>query len=177
MVNYDAQVGQMPTPYYTGSSSGSRKRKIGLTLAGGLIGMNAYYLPVQKDSFVNKAFSITKKEADEKISVLKNIAEEVAQDKVSTESKMILQDMGVAEDVVAITNKCSELDKSTSDPARVKALKEDFNRNFKTYKKDVASMDNVCAKAFKAVKQNKFKWGAGIGGAIGLALGLMTSRD
>jgi ElaB/YqjD/DUF883 family membrane-anchored ribosome-binding protein len=176
MVNYDAQVGQMPTPYYT-SSSGSRKRLMGLTLAGGLIGMNAYYLPVKKDTFVSRAFNITKKEADEKIAVLKSIAEEVAQNDISTESKMILQDMGVAEDVVAITNKCSALDKSVSEPARVKALKEGFSRNFNTYKRNVASMDNVCAKAFKAVKQNKFKWGVGIGSAIGLALGLIASRD
>lgn len=178
MVNYDAQVGQMPTPYYSGgSSSGSFKRKLGLALAGGMIGMNAYYLPVQKDSFVNRAFDITKKEADEQISTLKGIAEEVANNSVSTESKMILQDFGLAEDVVAITNKCTELDKRVSDPASVKALKEDFSRNFKRYKKNIALMDNNCAKAFKGVKQNKFKWGAGIGVGIGLALGLLTSRN
>ena len=38
--------------YYQPSPSASRKRKIGATIAGGLIGMNAYYLPVKKDSFV-----------------------------------------------------------------------------------------------------------------------------
>lgn len=177
MVNYDAQVGQIPTPYSTISPSGSNKRKIGLALAGGMIGMNAYYLPVQKDSFVNRAFDITKKEADEQISALKSIAEEVANNKVSTESKMILQDMGLAEDVAAITNKCTALDRRVSEPNSVKALKEDFSRNFKSYKKNAALMDNTCAKAFKGVKQNKFKWGAGIGAGIGLALGLLTSRD
>lgn len=175
MVNYDAQVGQMPTPYY--SQSGSRKRKIGATLAGAMIGMNAYYIPVTKDSFVNKAFDITKKEADEQIATLKSIAEEVAEGKVSTESKMILQDMGLSEDVVTITNKCSALDKNVSDPDTVKSLKKDFSRNFKKYKKDAATMDNTCAKAFKAVKWNKFKWGLGIGAGVGLALSLMTSRD
>lgn len=165
----------MPTPYY--SQSGSRKRKIGATLAGAMIGMNAYYIPVTKDSFVNKAFDITKKEADEQIATLKSIAEEVAEGKVSTESKMILQDMGLSEDVVTITNKCSALDKNVSDPDTVKSLKKDFSRNFKKYKKDAATMDNTCAKAFKAVKWNKFKWGLGIGAGVGLALSLMTSRD
>ncbi len=177
MVNYDAQVGQMPTPYYQVSPSGSRKRKIGTTLAGAMIGMNAYYLPVQKDSFVNRAFDLTKKEADEQIAVLKSIAEEVANGEVSTESKMILQNMGLTEDISAITNKCTALDKNVSDPASVKALKQNFSRNFSSYKKNAALMDNICAKAFKGVKQNKFKWGAGIGAGIGLALGLMTSRD
>lgn len=177
MVNYDAQIGQMPIPYSTVSPSGSRKRKIGLTLAGAMIGMNAYYLPVQKDSFVNRAFDLTKKEADEQIEVLKSIAEEVANGNVSTESKMILQDMGLTENVTAITNKCIALDKKVSDPASVKALKQNFSRNFSSYKKNTALMDNICAKAYKGVKQNKFKWGAAIGAGIGLALGLMTSRD
>lgn len=177
MVNYDAQVGQMPIPYSTVSPSGSRKRKLGATIAGGMLGMNAYYIPISKDSFVNRAFDITKKEADEQIATLKSIAEEVAKGEVSTESKMILQDMGVAENVSAITNKCTALDKSVSDPSAVKALKQNFSRNFANYKKNAALMDNTCAKAFKAVKQNKFKWGVGIGAGIGLALGLMSSRD
>ena len=177
MVNYDAQVGQMPVPYSTISSSGSRKRKIGATMAGAMIGMNAYYLPVKRDSFVNRAFDTTKKEAEEQITALKSIAEEVAINKVSTESKMILQDMGLAEDVVVITNKCTALDRRVSDPTSVKALKADFSRNFDSYKKNIALMDNNCAKAFKGVKQNKFKWGAGIGAGIGLALSLITSRD
>ena len=177
MVDYNAQVNQIPTPYVNVSSSGSKKRKIGAAMAGALIGMNAYYVPVSKDSFVNRAFDITKKKAEQEINMLKNIAEEVAGDKVTTESKMILQDMGLAEDVVAITNKCSALDRSVTDPANVKTLKADFASNFKSYKKDVSLMDNTCAEAFRAIKRNKFKWGAGIGAAIGLALGLITSRD
>lgn len=173
MINYDAQVNQ--TPYYNQKSS--NKRKLGAMLAGGLIGMNAYYIPVKKDSFVNKAFDITKKEAYEKISALKTIAEEVERNKVSTQSKMILQDMGLSEDVVEITRKCSELDRNVSNPSSVKSLKENFSRNFSTYKKDVAKMDNTCSDAFKAVRRNKFKWGAGIGAGIGLVLGLLSSRD
>lgn len=177
MVNYDAQVSQIPTPYYTSTPAASHKRKIGLMLAGGLIGMNAYYLPIKKDVFIQRAFDITKNNADEKIAVLKGIAEEVADNNISTESKMILQDMGLPEDITAITNKCTELDKKVSDPTSVKSLKESFNRNFKNYKKNPASMDSTCAEAFRAIKRNKFRWGVGIGAAIGLALGLMTSRD
>lgn len=177
MVNYDAQVGQMPTPYYSVSPSGARKRKIGATLAGAMIGMNAYYIPIKKDTFVNRAFNITQKEAEEQINTLKSIAEEVADNKLSTESKMILQDMGLSADVTAITNKCTALDRRVSDPDSVKSIKRDFSRNFDKYKKDVSLMDNNCAKAFKAIKQNKFKWGAAIGAGIGLALSLMSSRD
>lgn len=175
MSNYDTQVGQ--TPYYPTTSGGSTKRKIGAALAGAMIGMNAYYLPVQKDAFVNKAFNITQKEAEEQIATLKTIAEEVADSSVSTESKMILQEMGLPEDITAITNKCIALDRKVSEPSLVKALKRDFRRNFDSYKKNIALMDNNCAKAFKAVKQNKFKWGAGIGAGVGLVLGLITSRD
>lgn len=38
-------------------------------------------------------------------------------------------------------------------------------------------MDNTSNEAFRGVKRTKFKWGAGIGAAIGLALGLLTSRE
>ena len=175
MVDYNAQVNQ--TPYYPISSSGSKKRKIGMTLAGGLIGMNAYYIPVKKDVFVNRAFEIAQKEAEDQINILKNIAEEVANGDVSTESKMILQDLGLSQDVSSIANKCSALDKSVTDPASVKNLKARFRSGFDSYKKNPALMDNTCAKAFKAAKQSKFKWGTGIGAAIGLALSLITSSD
>lgn len=177
MVNYSTQVNQMPAAYYPVSPSGSRKQKIGTTLAGGLIGMTAYYIPVKKDTFVQKAFDITKEEANNQIETLKTIAEEVEANKVTTKSKMILQDMGLSEDVTAITNKCSELDQKVSDPAAVKALKKEFSRNFESYKKDCALMDNNCAQAFKAARWNKFRWGMGIGAAIGLTLGLISSRD
>ena len=52
-----------------------------------------------------------------------NVAKEIEEQKVSTESKMILQEMGLSEDLQAITQKCIELDKEVSDPARVKDLK------------------------------------------------------
>ena len=175
MVNYDARIDQMPAQCYT--ATGSNKRKIGATLAGAMVGMSAYYIPVTKDLFVNKAFNLTKNEADKQIAILKSIAEEVANRKVSTESKMILQDMGLAEDITDITNKCTALDKSVSEPTAVKSLKQNFSRNFESYKKNIALMDNICAKAFQAIKQNRLKWGIGIGAGVGLALSLMTSRD
>lgn len=173
MENYSTQ----PAPYYPISRAASIKRAIGLTMTGGLIGMTAYYTPVKKDSFIQQAFDITKQEADEKIVALRNIAEEVAQNKVSTQSKMVLQDMGLNEDVVAITNKCSDIDKKVTDSVSVKALKDDFSRNFDNYKKNSALMDNTCAAAFKAVKRNKFRWGVGVGAAIGLALSLLASKN
>ena len=163
--------------YYQPNPSASKKRKLGATIAGGLIGMNAYYLPVKKDVFVQRAFDITKDEANSKIATLANIAKEIEENKVSTESKMILQEMGLSEDLHAITQKCIELDKEVSDPAKVKTLKDNFSKNFKNYKKDAALMDNTCASAFKAIKRSKFWWGSGIGAAIGLALSLMGSRD
>lgn len=163
--------------YYPSNPSASRKRKIGATIAGGLIGMNAYYLPVKKDIFVQKAFDVTREEANAQIQALARAAQEVESKKVSPESKMILQEMGLSEDFKAITNKCIEIDKKVSDPANVKRLKNDFDTNFKSYKKTPALMDNNCATAYKAIKKNKFWWGIGIGGAIGLALSLMGSRD
>lgn len=173
MENYAMQQ----VPYYSNSRSGTIRNAVGMTMAGGLIGMTAYYLPVQKGSFVQQAFDITKKEAEEEIVTLKNIAEEVTQNKVTTQSKMILQDMGLTEDVVQITNKCSEIDKKVTDSVSVKSIKDDFSRNFEAYKKNSALMDNTCAEAFKAVKKNKFTWGLGIGAAIGLALSLLASSN
>lgn len=179
MISYEAQVNQLPqNAYYTPSGSGSSKKKLlGLTVAGGLIGMNSYYLPVTKDVFINRAFELTKEEVVNQINALKRIAIEVEKQKVSTQSKMILQEMGLPEDIVVIANKCIELDKKICDPSEVLALKSNFSSNFKTYKKDVSQMDNISAEAFKAIKRNKFRWGLGIGAGIGLVLGLLSSRE
>ena len=57
--------------------------------------MNAYYFPVNKDIFVQKSFDLTKAEADNQIAVLTGIAKEVDNKSVSTQSKMILQEMGL----------------------------------------------------------------------------------
>lgn len=60
---------------------------------------------------------------------------------------------------------------------QLKNLKDDFVKNFDTFKKNPSLMDNTSNEAFRGVKRTKFKWGAGIGAAIGLALGLLTSRE
>ena len=163
--------------YYPPSPSVQKKKTIGLAAAGGLIGMNAYYLPVKKDVFVQRAFDVAHNEATTQILALRNAAKEVLENKVSPESKMILQEMGLSEDFKQITNKCIDLDRKVSDPSSVKNLKADFASNFAKYKKDASLMDNNCAKAFKIIKRNKFLWGLGIGAAIGAALSLIGSKS
>ena len=178
MVSYEAQINQYPTPYYSPSSPTSRKRKIiGATLVGGLIGMNAYYIPVDKDIFVQRAFEMKRDENYRQIETLKNIAQEVEKNKVSTESKMILQEMNLFEDVTDITNKCMQLENEISETNSVKNIKDRFIDSFDRCKKHMSIMDSPASDAYKAVRKNKFYWGIGIGSAIGLALGLMTSRD
>lgn len=163
--------------YYQPNPAAAKKRKIGAMMAGALIGMNAYYLPVNKDLFVQRAIDIAKEKTNAQIAVLAKIAKEVDNKSVTTESKMILQEMGLSQDVKAITQKCIELDKKINDKTSVKNLKDDFVKNFDTFKKNPSLMDNTSNEAFRGVKRTKFKWGAGIGAAIGLALGLLTSRE
>lgn len=169
MSSYQTTIGYNP--------AASKKKLLGGMIAGSLIGMNAYYIPVKKDVFMQRAFDITKRNADDKIKILGNIVDEISENKLSAKSKMILQEMGLNEDVVQITNKCIELDKKVSDSSEVRTLKNSFASNFDNYKKTPSLMDNTCAEAFKAIKRNKFKWGTGIGAAIGLALGLILGRD
>ena len=88
--------------YYPPSPSAQKKKTIGLAAAGGLIGMNAYYLPVKKDVFVQRAFDVTHNEATTQILALRNAAKEVLENKVSPESKMILQEMGLSEDFKSV---------------------------------------------------------------------------
>ena len=177
MVNYEAQINQAPIPYYTIPVKSSKDNILGMSIAGGIVGMNAYFLPIKKDAFVQRAFNVTKQEAFNHINTLEKIAREVEQNQISPKSKMILQDFGLSEDIVEIGRKCSDLAEEVTDPDKVKALKADFDNNFDNYKKKPSLMDNNCAEAFRLIKRNKFRWGVGIGAGIGLALGLMTSRD
>ncbi len=161
--------------YY--SPSAVKKRKAGATIFGGLLGMTAYYLPVTKDEFVNKAFKVTKAEANSKILSLTKAAKEIEKNSLSTESKMVLQEMGLNADIKEITKRCIDIDATVSNPQNVSTYKTYFNDNFKIFKKNPHLMDNNCADAFKSLKWNKFKWGMGIGAALGLAFSLMSSRD
>ena len=175
-INYEAQVNQMPYAYLPQEGS-SNKRKIGMMVGGGLIGMNAYYLPVKKDTFVQRGFDIKRNDNFSQIRSLRRIAEEVERNDVSTESKMILQQMGLSEDITAITNKCDALEKEVTDAASVKNIKDKFIDCFDTHKNKTHLMDSACSDAYREVKWSKFRWGVGIGAAVGLALGLMSSRD
>lgn len=163
------------TAYY--SPAADKKIKAGGTILGGLLGMTAYYIPVTRDEFVNRAFKITKDEANDQIVALTNAVKEIEKGSLSSENKMILQEMGVGEDIVDITRKCMDIDQKVSDPTSVRNLKTYFHDNFANFKKNPHLMDNNCASAFKKVKWTKFKWGVGIGAAVGLALGLLTSKD
>lgn len=177
MANYYDSAQSVPYAYQPVSPATRVRKIVGTTMMTGMVGMCAYYLPVSKDSFTQTAFDIKKNDAAEQIATLKNIAEEIDSNKLTTQSKMILNDMALAEDVNAISAKCSELEKSVTDPANVKALKNEFRNNFDSYKKNVALMDNTCAQAFKNIKWSRFRWGMGIGAAIGLASGLVSGRD
>ncbi len=165
-----------PNMVYT-SPAAAKKRKAGATILGGMLGMTAYYLPFTKDEFVNKAFKITKNEANAQIVSLTQAVKEIEKNALSSESKMILQEMGVNPDIREITQKCMDIDKKVSDPDSVKTLKTYFSNNFKNFKKNPHLMDNNCSDAFKALKWNKFKWGMGIGAALGLAFSLLSSRE
>ena len=90
---------------------------------------------------------------------------------------MILQEMGLTEDISVITQKCIELDKKITDKTAVKNLKDNFANNFDTFKKHPSLMENTCNEAFRSVKKTKLYWGLGIGASIGLALGLLSSRE
>ncbi len=163
--------------YYQPNPAASRKRKIGLMATGALIGMNAYYLPVQKDAFVQKAFDLTKADTNAQINSLAQAAKEVNENNLSTESKMILREMGLSENFNSITDKCIELDKTITDKRLSDNIKLNFINNYDAYKKYPSLMDDISNRAYRAVKKTKLRWGAGIGAAIGLALGLLTSRD
>jgi len=176
-VSYEAQVNQIPAPYYYPQTGSSKKRKYGTMLIGGLLGMNAYYLPVSKDTFVQRGFDIKRDDNFDQIRKLKTVAEEIEKENLSTESKMILQEMGLPEDINAVTAKCVALEKEVTDPSSVRTIKEKFINSFENFKKHTHKMDAECSDAFRAAKWNKFKWGVGIGSGIGLALGLLGSRD
>lgn len=154
-----------------------KSKRAGATLLGGIVGMTCYYLPVAKDTFVNEAFKVTKKNAENDIKAMKEAADEIAKNKLSNESKILLHRLGVAETIEAIKDKCKALKDGVTDTVTVKALKKDFADNFKKYKKDASLMDTVTSKAMSNIKWNGFKWGMGIGAVLGTALSLVTAKD
>ena len=71
-MNYDASMNYGSSPVST------RSKRIGATLLGGMLGMTCYYLPISKDTFVNSAFSVTRKNAENDIN--NNMNETLAKD-------------------------------------------------------------------------------------------------
>lgn len=177
----NAIYGTPPQPvYYTTqrqSSPTTKANVVGLALLGGIIGMPGYYLPVRKNTFVNRAFNIKRDNNYDKIDCLKEAAKEVEKRKLSTESKLLLRDLGVGQSLTSITRKCQELEKEVTDKASVKRMKEHFADVFENCGKDTHKMDSVCADAYKAVRFSHFRWGIGIGAGIGLAIGLISLKN
>lgn len=154
-----------------------RSKRVGATILGGLLGMTCYYLPVGKDVFVNTAFRVTKKNAENDIKCLKEAADEITKNKLSNDAKIFLTRLGVAENINSIAQKCKDLKDSITDKVRVTTLKKDFADNFQNYKKDGSLMDTVTSKAMSTIKWNGFKWGMTIGALLGAALSLIATQD
>ena len=171
-MNYDAAMNPIPA-----QRPSEKSRRIGATLMGGMLGMTCYYLPISKDTFVNSAFSVVRKNAEKDIKTLTLAAEEISKNRLSEENRIILKEMGVDETQAAISAKCKELKESITDPDTVKNLKKSFAENFKKYKKDASLMDAVTSKAMSNIKWNGFKWGMGIGAVLGAALSLITAKE
>ena len=49
-----------------------KSKRVGATILGGLLGMTCYYLPINKDTFVNTAFRVTKRNAQKDMKTLPN---------------------------------------------------------------------------------------------------------
>lgn len=148
-----------------------RSKSIGTGAVLGIVGMGAYYLPITKDRFVRTAFDIVKNDAEDKVELLNKAAVEITEKKLKPENKLFLSQLGISETVDAINAKCIELTKSITDKDSVKAMKKDFDDNFKMYKKSEALMDNVPSQAFSKIRWTNFGWGAAIGFVLGAVLG------
>lgn len=174
MVNYDASLN-----YYNSSNSkpSDKSKMLGAALLGGLLGTTCYYLPVSKDTFVNVAYGVKKNNVENDIKALTQAADEISKNKITNESKILLNRLGLNELIDEISNKCRELKEGITDADTVKSMKKDFADNFKKYKKDASLMDTVTSKAMSTIKWNGFKWGMGIGAVLGLALSLVLGRN
>lgn len=175
MANYDASIGYPPPQ----SVRTSRTKKAGAAVLGGIAGMGAYYLPVSKDAFVNEAFKVHKKEVTNQINGLKQAAGELESGAgtLTTESKMLLNKLGVGSTVGDVMAKSKLLEAEITDSNSVKNIKSTFANGFAAFKKNASTMDNVTSEAMKNIKWNGFKWGMGIGAALCLALSCIFGRN
>lgn len=157
--------------------SQNKSKAIGAGAVLGLVGMNAYFLPVTKDRFVRTAFAVTKEMAEDKIDLLNESAIQITNKKLHPENKIFLSQLGISENLDEINAKCVELKNSITDSTIVKNLKQSFEDNFKTFKKSEASMDNVASKAFSRIRWTNFGWGAAIGFILGSVLASASSQS
>jgi|GEM_PF-1023088 len=172
----------IPGTYYDTTSypvKSDSKRRVGYTIGGGLLGMAAYHLPLSHDAFVSNAFLETKKVTEAHIEQLKKASYEISRNNLKDESKIFLNNLGVVENDTAVKSKIKSLYESITLEDQVKQLKDDLSSNYNTFKArgNAHSMDNIAVKTFQNVKWENFKWGVGICAALGLAYGLIKSRD
>lgn len=161
----------------TGIQGQNRSKAIGTGAILGMAGMTAYYLPITKDRFVRTAFNLVKQDVEDKVELLNKAAVDISNNRLKPENKLFLSQLGVAETLDAINAKCIELTKSVTDNDAVKAMKKEFDDNFKTFKKSEALMDNISSKAFSKIKWSNFGWGAAIGFVLGAVSGAMVDSN
>ena len=138
MNNYDASMANM---YSTPSTGSSVARKIGGAVVGGMLGMTAYYIPVSKDVFVNKAFSIHSENVNADINSLKQAATEIGSSSgLSTENKIFLNKLAVSENLTAIIDKCKTLEESIKNSTSVKNITHGFADGFESFKKNASGI-------------------------------------
>lgn len=151
------------------SSNNSTSMAAGTVL--GLVGMNAYFLPVTKERYIKNAFAVHKSIINSDIAKLDEAAIALAKRRLKTEQKLFLSQIGVPEKMDDIKIKITELINSITSPVEVKNAKQLFATSFKNVKKSEALRDNVSSRAFKRVKWTNLGWGAFIGFVLGNVLG------
>ena len=75
----------------------------------GLVGMNAYFLPVTKERYIKSAFAVHRNITNSNISRLDEAAISLSKKRLKTEQKLFLSQMSVPEDMNAIKVKIKQL--------------------------------------------------------------------
>lgn len=150
-----------------GSQGQNRTKAIGAGAVLGMVGMNAYFLPVTKDRFVRNAFNIIKEDTQDTLDILNESAVQIANKNLKAKNKLFLSQIGLDETIDAINAKCIDLKNSITDKVSVKNTKQFFENNFKDFKKSEALMDDIASRAFSRIKWTNFTWGTAIGFILG----------
>lgn len=157
----------MNIPGYQGQN---RAKAIGAGAVLGMVGMNAYFLPVTKDRFVRTAFNIIKEDTQDTLDILNESAVQIADKNLKPKNKLFLAQLGLDEKIDVINAKCIDLKNSITDKVSVKNTKQFFENNFKDFKKSEALMDDIASRAFSRIKWTNFTWGTVIGFILGAVL-------